>query len=118
MVARDQALQADVAAHLQAALIAGQKKLEPGDAAIAIAKRMNAEKIQIERAGEYQRMNPFLHYAALPKLNHFRHRRRRLSGGHRFETHAAAAMPVGLDDVHVLFLVTAAVPDFAATAFA
>lgn len=110
----DQALQADIAADLQAAMVTAEQKQQARDPAIAITKRMNAQKIQIERRNEDQRRNPSLDEAALPELNHFRHRLRRSFGGDRLEANAAAAIGVSLNNVHVLIFVTAGIPDLAA----
>ena len=93
-------------------MVAGQQKQQPGDAAIAVAERMDAQEIQIQRGGERERRNPFLFHAALPQLDHLGHRLRGLFGGNGLEADAAAAIGVGLDDVHVLFLVMRRHPRF------
>src|SRR5438132_4631380 len=75
---------------------------------------MNAKEIEIQRGGEEERRDPFFAEAALPEFDHLRHRFPRLFRGNSFETNTAAAIGVSLDDVHILLLVEAGIPNFAA----
>src|SRR5438552_14854346 len=78
---------------------------------------MNAEEIEIQRRGEDERRDPFLPDTALPKFDHLGHPLGGLLRRQGFESDPAAAIGVCLDDVHVLFLVSASIPNFAAAKF-
>ena len=47
----DESFETDVAAGFDAAMIAGEQEQQTRDTTIAIAERMDAEKIEIERRG-------------------------------------------------------------------
>ncbi len=78
---------------------------------------MDAEEVEVECGGENQRVNPFLAHTALPEFDQLTHRPGRPAGRNGFEADATAAIGVFLDDVHVLFLVNARIPDVAARKF-
>src|SRR5882762_914809 len=69
----DDAFEADVAAHFQAAMITYQQKQKPGHTSISVTEWMDAEEIEIQRCREHQRMNPLFAQTALPKLHHVHH---------------------------------------------
>src|SRR5882724_9652158 len=113
LVLFNQSFEAHVAAHFQSAMITGKKEEESGNPAVPVAEWMDAEEVEIERRGQYERMHPFLDQAALPKLDHFAHGFRGFFRCDRFEANSTAAIRVGLNDVHIFFFVLARVPDFA-----
>src|SRR5947209_4602693 len=78
---------------------------------------MNAEKIKIQRGGDDQRMNPFFAETALPEFHHFLHGFRGVFRRNGFEANTAAAIGVSLNDVHVLFLILAGIPNLSSTRF-
>ncbi len=78
---------------------------------------MNAEEIEVQRAEQDEWVNPFLPQATLPELHHLGHILRSLLRQNGFETDAAAAIGILLDDVHVLLLVSDGVPGLAAAEF-
>ncbi len=100
------------------AMVAGEQKQQTRGAAIAVAERMDAQKVKVELpAAVNRRVNPFFPNPALPEFDHLRHRLGCLFCRDGFESHAAAAIRVVLDDVHVLLLVKAGVPDLTTAQF-
>src|SRR5207247_1786341 len=114
LVLFDKPFEADVAADFQSAMVAGKKEQQTRSASVAVAERVDAEEVKIQSGGKDERMNPFFANATLPQLDHLGHRRWRFFRADSLETNATAAVREGLDDVHLLFLVGAGIPDFTA----
>ena len=72
------------------------------------------QEVEIQSGGKDERMNPFLANTSLPQFDHLGHRLRCFFRAYSFETNAAAAIGEGLDDVHIVFLVFAGIPNFTA----
>src|SRR3990172_1528933 len=113
LVFLDQTLKADVTPHLIAQLITLKQKNQPRHASVAIAERVNTEKIQIKRRHRNQRMHPTIVETMLPIGNQPSHSWRSTSRRNRAETHPFASIRIALDDVAVFFLVLPRIPDFA-----
>src|SRR5206468_7117143 len=57
-----------------AAMVASEQEQQARGAAIAVAERMNAKEVEVERGGEHQRLRPFFTHPALPEFDHLGHR--------------------------------------------
>ncbi len=75
---------------------------------------MNAQEIQIQGGCKHKSRAPFLHKAALPKLQRLGHEFLCLFDGDGLETDAAPAISVFLDNIDVLVLVLPGIPYFTA----
>lgn len=110
LVFLDDPFEADVAPHLIAQVVALQQQEQPGNAAVAVAERMDAEKIQIECRQGDQRMRPAFPHAAIPHIQKFPHAG---GGPGRFDRSEAYPFPaVGkpLDDIAVFILEFTGIP--------
>ena len=112
LVLLDQTLQADVAAHFVAQMVALQEQQEPGYPPVAVPKRVNAEIIEVKGGQRDQWMNPGFVETAPPMLDQFGYCAGRFSGGDGTETDAFATIGIPFDDVAVPLLVLAGIPDF------
>src|SRR5262245_56082498 len=74
LVLFDEALQADVAADFKSQVITLEQEQQSRDAAIAVAERVDAEKIEVERAQRDERMYRPVCQDVAPPLNQFPHR--------------------------------------------
>src|SRR5262245_25423652 len=99
LVLLDQPLQADVPPDLIAKMVALKKQQQPRDAPVAVAKRMNTKKVEIETSQRYQRMDPAFFETPLPVRHQRRHIPRGLACGHRVKTHPLPSVGEALDDV-------------------
>lgn len=113
----DQAFQADVPADFVALLVERQQREETGDTAVAVSKRVDAEKIEHERADGDERQDMVLVDGVAIDKAEFLHGGGRGFGGHTFEPDDGRRARSKLDDfvVHLLELagIAAAPPDTA-----
>ena len=114
LVLLDEALQADVAAHLEPQVVALQEQQKPRDAPVTVAKWMNAKEIQVEGRQEYGGRDDALPEGFMVDIQQNPHAGRCSRGADRLEADPRAPVGKFLDYVAVLIFVFSGVPDLAA----
>src|SRR2546422_7731182 len=87
----DKPLNADVPRDVVAQTV-GLQPQQARDAAVSVAERVDAEKVEVRRGEANERMYPTLRHAAVPEGHHFRNRRSHLVGVYGLESDAATVL--------------------------
>ena len=113
LVQLDDPFDAHVATDVEPEVVAAEQQQKTRDAPVAVAERVNAEEVEIERGERDERRNrPLQRF--IPGEHQLAHRTGRTTCGHRPEAHARSAVGVGLEDVDVLLLVLPGIASAAA----